>query len=536
MNSGATRTHFRRIGYLLVFLMAASGSLTVQAIFRSALPDWHAGIIAAVMVFIVADRLFTYRGLKDLTPFSSEWLLAIGAQWLMILIVLRLLLSYANGLDAFLSDLAQINRGSLAHLFTAEFVVSFLLAMLAWYLTGEFLGLLDLIGLEQELASSEETALIRSDLVPARQRLVSLIFGLGIVLVVLTGLARVNLRTVVPSINGESPLELNRLSGGEAGALLYFAFGLALLSLSRLMSLQTRWNRQRIPVSSGNLARQWALYSLVFLFLLAMIVSLLPAGDSLGFFSLLGTLISFLAAILFFIGQLILMLVSLLFSLPFLLLRGEPVGAVSPPPPLPTMPPVAPSAPAPGNELWELIRSILLWGVVLAIVAFAVIQFVRQHGGLREALRQSRITNWLLIAWQWLYRNAGTTGESLSRAISEGWKNISSRLESRRTLAAGPLLRLRSLDPRRQVYFYYLAMIRRGGEQGVPRKTSQTPAEYAAALEKAIPSAEDDIGSLTDAFVEARYSRRDVDATKANVVKETWARIRRAMQSTSNKE
>ena len=536
MTPGTTQTHFRRMGYLLVFLMAAGGALTVQALISSALPEWSAGIIAAVMLFIVADRLFTYRGLKSLTPLSSEWLVAVGAQWLMILVFLRLLLSYANGLDAFLSDLARISRGSLAHLFTAEFVVSFLLAMLAWYLTGEFLELLDLIGLEQELASSEETALIQSDLVPARQRLVGLIFGLGLVLVVLTGLARVNLRTVVPSINGESALELNRVSGGEAGALLYFAFGLALLSLSRLMSLQTRWNRQRIPVASGNLARQWALYSLVFLLLLAVIVSLLPAGDSLGFFSLLGTLISFLAAVLFFVGQLILVLLSLLFSLPFMLLRGEPATMPSAPPPMPTMPPVVPSEPTPGNEVWALIRSVLLWGALAAIIVFAFIQFVRQHGSLREALRWSRITNWLVLAWQWLYRNAARTGESLSRAINEGWKSLASRLEARRTLAVGSLFRLRTLNPRRQIYFYYLAMIRRGGEQGVPRKSSQTPAEYAAALEKAIPAAEDDIGSLTDAFIEARYSRRDVDATQANVVRETWARIRRAMQVTFKKE
>ena len=56
--------------------------------------------------------------------------------------------------------------------------------------------------------------------------------------------------------DGLPELELNSLSGGEAGVLLYFVFGLALLSLSRLMSLQTHWNRLRIPVSSDNLARQ----------------------------------------------------------------------------------------------------------------------------------------------------------------------------------------------------------------------------------------------------------------------------------------
>jgi hypothetical protein len=87
------------------------------------------------------------------------------------------------------------------------------------------------------------------------------------------------------------------------------------------------------------------------------------------------------------------------------------------------------------------------------------------------------------------------------------------------------------LDPRRQIYFYYLAMIRRGSEQGIPRQPSQTPAEYAARLEKELPDASQDIDSITDAFIEARYSRREMNTQRASFVKEIWGRIRRALQS-----
>jgi hypothetical protein len=73
-------------------------------------------------------------------------------------------------------------------------------------------------------------------------------------------------------------------------------------------------------------------------------------------------------------------------------------------------------------------------------------------------------------------------------------------------------------------------MVRRGGERGVPRNPSQTPSEYAAALEKALPSAEEDIESITRSFVEARYSRREVEARDVNVVKAAWERIRRALR------
>jgi hypothetical protein len=524
---------FRPLSYTLVFLMMACVVMTIGNLIHNVLPYWHSGIIAGVLLFIVIDRLYTYRQLKPLTPLSSEWVIALGAQWVLIVLVIRFLLSYANGLDSFITDLSLFARGYIANFFTAEFVITLLLALVVWSLAAQFLELLDEMGLDQELALREDSVHVQSDVVPAHQRLVNLIFSLGIALVIVTALTRLNLRTILYTV-GITNLEVSRFSGAEAGALLYFVFGLTLLSLSRLMSLQTHWNRQRIPVSSKDLVRQWGIYSLFFLLTLAVLVSLLPAGDSLGFFSVLGTLFGFLIGVLLFISQLSLALVLLLFSLPFLLFgKAPPFINRFAPPPLPVMPPVQPVLPTTGSAVWELVRSILLWGSLLAIIVISFIQFVRQHGGIRAALRKSRITNWLILAWQWLYRNADRTRGTLSRAIAEGWQNIVSRLEGKRILPRAGWMSLRSLDARRRIYFFYLAMIRRGAEQGLTRKPSQTPSEYAVTLEKALPASREDIDSITEAFVEARYSRQEVDSTKAELVKGTWGRIRRALQGKS---
>ena len=536
-NAGRNRKMFRFLSYMLVFLMMACVIMTVGSLIQNILPDWHSGIIAGILLFIVMDRLYTYRHLKSLTPFSSEWVIALGAQWVLIVLVIRFLLSYANGLDAFVTDLSLFTRGSLGDLFTPEFVVSVLLAILVWVLTGQFLDLLDEVGLNQELASRQESMPIQKEAVPVHQRMVNLIFSLGVGLVILTALSILDLRSMASNLDGIPSVELNRLSGGEAGALLYFVFGLALLSLSRLMSLQTRWVQQQIPVSSDNLVRQWGMYSLIFLLVVAMFVSLLPAGDSLGLLSVLRALFGFLLSVLFFIGQLLLALILLLFSLPMLLLRGDAPPINTPAaPPLPSLPPIEQAAPMDGNEAWMLIRSILLWGALVVIVVFAFIQFVRQHGGLRAALRKSRVTNWLILAWQWLSRNADETRAKLSRVLAERWQSIVSRLEGKRIPPLVGLISLRTLDPRRRIYFFYLAMIRRGGEQGLRRTPSQTPAEYAVQLEKALPSAREDIDSITEAFVQARYSRQNIDSGKAELVKATWARIRRALQSKSKVE
>jgi hypothetical protein len=527
---------FRFASYGLVLLMMACVLMTLGSLIQNVVPDGHAGFIAGMLLFIVMDRLYTYPHLKSLTVLSSEWAIALGAQLIVIALVIRLLLSYARGVDAFLKDLSLFGRGSIETILTPEFVITMFIAFLVWILTAQFLGLLDEIGLDVEVALREDAAHIPSERVPAHQQLVSLIFSLGIFLVILTVLARLNLRSTFSGASGIPNVEWNGFSGVEAGALLYFILGLALLSLSRLMSLQTHWNRSRIPVSSSNLVRQWGLYSLLFLLILAVIASLLPAGDSLGFFSIVGTLFGFVVGVIVFLSLLIVNLMLILFSLPFLLFgKGSPFLGGARPPPVPTLP-VQPLSPFSDSAFLALLRSIFLWGALVAIIVYAFIRFVRDHESILAALRSSRLTNWLILAWQWLYRSADKTRLSFSRALADRWQTILSRLEGKRILPPQGWISLRSLDPRRQIYFFYLAMVRRGGEQGVGRKPSQTPAEYALTLERALPSEGEDIDVITEAFVHARYSRRDVDPGDANLVKATWGRIRRALQMKSKRE
>ncbi len=60
--------------------------------------------------------------------------------------------------------------------------------------------------------------------------------------------------------------------------------------------------------------------------------------------------------------------------------------------------------------------------------------------------------------------------------------------------------------------------------------------EYATQLQKALPTAGEDIDSITEAFIQARYSRQQVDSSKADFVKAIWERIRRALQRIRNEK
>src|SRR5688500_3176781 len=111
MNPGSTSNAlgnqkvFRFLSYTLVFLMMACVVMIIGNLIQNTLPVWHSGIIAGVLLCIVIDRLYTYQHLKSLTPLSSEWMITLGSQWIVIVLFVRLVLSYANGLDSFITEL-----------------------------------------------------------------------------------------------------------------------------------------------------------------------------------------------------------------------------------------------------------------------------------------------------------------------------------------------------------------------------------------------------------------------------------------------
>jgi hypothetical protein len=55
-------------------------------------------------------------------------------------------------------------------------------------------------------------------------------------------------------------------------------------------------------------------------------------------------------------------------------------------------------------------------------------------------------------------------------------------------------------------------------------------------LEDALPAAREDINSITEAFIQARYSRNEVDSRQAETVRAIWNRIRRALQEKLKRE
>jgi len=516
------------ISYGLVAAMMTCVAITlINFVFRLS-GTWQPWYLAVLTFFTTLERLYTYRPFSKLSLFTREWLAAYGAEWAILFIFTKLVIGLSHGVGAFLAEIPLWQVNFAQYFFSFEIFSTIGVIVVVWVICGYYAELLETMGLDQAIVRREQP-IFEAGEEPARERLLNLIFGTGTLLIVLTAMVRMNLRGLLFSQEAFSYVQLPILEGGGASTLLYFMFALALLSQTQFIDLHTNWSMQRIPITR-EVASRWAFYSLAFLLLLAGLVSFLPTSYSLGVLNLLGYALNFVFSILFYLVQIIVGVALFLLSLPFMLLGKKPPAQSSPVATAPEE--FIPSEALTNPSWWEASKALIFWIMLGGILLFSLVIYLRQHRELFAELRKIRGWNWFAQIWKWLTGSLGNLKTGLNQVLEAGRKRL--RRSAPRNWFESGLINLRRLDPRQRVYFFYLALIRRSGENGLPRGLSQTPSEFAARLDSALPEAEPEIDALTAAFIEARYTRQPVEPEKANLVKQYWERIRKALRG--NKE
>ena len=72
-------------------------------------------------------------------------------------------------------------------------------------------------------------------------------------------------------------------------------------------------------------------------------------------------------------------------------------------------------------------------------------------------------------------------------------------------------------------------MIERASRAGLPRTPDSSPYEYADRLEPHVGGEQEALHELTQAFVEARYSRRDFQEEEVGLARRLLIRVQRAL-------
>jgi hypothetical protein len=307
----------------------------------------------------------------------------------------------------------------------------------------------------------------------------------------------------------------------------YFLIGVLLLSRLEYDAMRHRWQAQRTVISAGMAAR-WTRYAVLFAAAVALLAFVLPTSQTLG---ILGPGRDAWNLFLLFLRGPLLHLLSLLHP------TGHPTK-INPhlkPPPGFHLPPRRPPTPhhggGQGGSWYAAIQTLLFWVGVAAVAAYLVRAYIRRG---RRSLGRPRLPGFggvgraLARLWSKLFRRL----RSLLDAASDRLPNaLSARLVApslRGRHAAGTPL---SGPTRQQILAYYRRMVRQAERHGVRRTAAQTPEEFAALLSPQVPQAAGDVVLLTEAFVEARYSRHEIDPGRLGPIRAGWERIREALSA-----
>jgi hypothetical protein len=508
--------------HLLVSLMLACFAVSI-AQFAGRLSGWNGWYLPWVVFFVSLEATYAHRMTRNTTGLDTDWLIYRGVELVVIFIGLKALLYIVNMPAQLLSDLGAWQRNFLTGFFTAEYLALLVVLLLFWGLSLRFSD--EILRMEGDLSllGDEIPVGIAEDRMRAREQMADMIVVIGAIMVILATGVRIELRQVW----GDRP----PLDASVVNLVLYFVFALALFGQTQLSILRASWSWERTPLSR-NLSARWIGYSLLFLLLLGGLALILPTSYSLGLITVLGYLLSWLVYGIMMLWGLIFLAITSLLGL----FGAEPnrQQQETAPPVMPAMPQLTatPQQPLP----WlEVLKSVLFWVVFLGVVGFSIYQYLSQNQELWARLRQVPGMDWLLAGWRWLRAWLAGVNRSVGSAVSEGLKRLRRPARASTVKEAWRFVNVRRLPPRQRILFFYLALVRRGQEQGLARGKDQTPYEYQQALRGALPDAEEDLAGLTASFVEARYSQHPISPDEASRAQRWWQHVRRVLRRWSGK-
>lgn len=540
------------VSYIVAALMLACVSVSFLQIFELFIREFSGDYLMPVSFLIAFEALYSRRYLKNLYFTDPSWIGYRLAEIILIVLLVKLGSLVAGGnetvsLGIGRDDISIWLESLWNRFFNLEFQLGFMVAALVWGLANLFGSeLVDLESdektLSQEIESGEYVSRYQ-----VRGRLVNLIFLVGAMMVIITTVLRLDQVSAwrnVPSIQV-----------GVRAIFLYFFLGLVLLSITQLNLLRARWRRDRLKISS-EIEFRWIFYSALFIFFLTLIAAILPTEYSLDILSTLNYLLIVLISAINILLALIMLPIFLIFGILASLFQGAPVAdSIYNPPQIHPTPLAVEKDPLP----WVvLLKSIIYWLVLFGAIGVGVVYYFKEHKDTLDWLRQLPFWGSLIKFWNWITNWLGFVNRQVSTAVEAGLDRLRSR---RKILTQSPpwrYINLRNLSPRERVQFYYLAMVRRGKECGIPRLRSATPFEYKKTLiqgfsynqigEAPVGTNNDrhgelvpddlakDVELITDWFVTARYSRNEITDLDAGQVKKIWVRIRKALVHSRRKE
>jgi hypothetical protein len=512
---------------LAIAAMLTCVAVSFAQLMRSLNVVW-AGRAMTWLVFIIAlesihaQRLLTRMSIENRDRFRFRFV-----EWVVIVLTVRFAVYLEYGAARLTSDFAAwaTNMGSF---FDMGFIINCIIVAAFW---GVALALattmqeLEATPLEKMPAVTDPDHYLRTtmphqgrvDRQSRLNRIISTFFVGGVLILLLAGGSRVDMRDLIVLRHSAS-------SGVILNVLIYFMIGFLLISQARYTILKANWDLQDIPVL-GNMGRRWLLLVMGFLALVGFISAILPVNYSVSMLDTIGLVVRWIIYIVVQVAFFILFLVSYLIGLILNLFMGAPKPDspnMTSPMAQPPLPVVEGGGPA---SWWLLLRSLIFWTVLFGIVGYSLYHFAAYRLGLFQNLRVRRFLGWLSTFWNGFREASRRTARRMRERLAARLAAQRARIERQRWR----YVNIHKLSPRDRVRYFYLSVLYRSAQQGLPRPKGATPLEYERLLARALPDATEPVDDLTQAFLEARYSEHLLDEARVSTVQSVWRHVRRAL-------
>lgn len=488
-------------------------ALSLVHLIQLLFPTWRGTFIVVGCIVAAVEANYSYRLIQSRRLRGSSVLQFRAVEIVLFLILLRVGAYVGDPWRDVVRELRTWPQDPL-RILDLEVLYAFVLVLFSWAASTKTTYDLERIG---------EPPIQDKFYVRPVEALVGRFFWGGVLLLSTVGLTRIGISSL---------LDLSRPSvpGLIANVLVYFVLGLVMLGQIQFARLSHGWRKEGLEMPPV-LASHWVRYTLILLGLSGLLAFLLPTAYTIPLLDVVSVVIQailYAAHVVFYL--VILAFVLLMTPLARLLgaeLRRTPPDGISPPN-------IQGTPPSGSGPAWlSIVRSLAFWVVALGVVLYVLRSYLRDRPELMAALGRFRflrnVRGRLRALWQALIRLFSAARQRMPaqlrvlRRLGEG--GHSSRSERFR------FIRLGALSRRERTLYYYLSLLRRAARHGYPRRPSQTPYEYDTDLGPKVQEVESELDRVTDAFVEVRYSKHEVDEAKERRVRADWKRVRAALRS-----
>jgi len=458
------------------------------------------------------EAFFSFWLLGQLSSARSQIFMYRGTEVLILLIILKFFTELRAGPASFWNNFLLWPVDFPLNLLTWHYLLTVLAVLAAWQAGTLFATDLALLGADEDDFLDE-----RLKNTTIRELIQRRFLRLGLLVVVLAAIP-------TQSVLG---LPLPVVSNTVPAGIAYFVLGIILLSLTRYITLENTWVQEKLKIPV-QIPRRWFAYSGLILVILIFLIIWLPTNYGLGFFAAMMNILRVLYQVgvdFFFLIQLVIALISHLLGRTPTLPQGQ-VPQLT----MPTPQPLPQAKASPIN--WDMVKSVLLWGSLIFLAIIALRQYISFNQDLSEELRRFRPLRWLVNAWQRFIAGFRKANRSIGTFVQNSLQRLRRGTpEAVRTDGEWDYVNPRRLSSRQKVLFYYFALVRRAREAGLPRQETQTPYEYARALAPHLAEEKSGVDSMTEAFIEARYTRHDIPAKAARQTESIWETLRKVLKN-----